>query len=117
MTVCPNCGEEHPNRARFCLSCGRRLDEAAPTEERKVVTVLFCDLVGFTARFDNADPEDVKAALRPFHAHIKREIELFGAPWTSSSATPPRESSARRSPGPAPVAEADVLLGRAGARA
>jgi class 3 adenylate cyclase/tetratricopeptide (TPR) repeat protein len=78
VKVCPNCGEEHPDRARFCLSCGRRLDEAAPTEERKVVTVLFCDLVGFTARSDNADPEDVKAALRPFHARIKREIELFG---------------------------------------
>jgi class 3 adenylate cyclase len=78
VKVCPNCGEEHPERARFCLSCGRRLDEAAPAEERKVVTVLFCDLVGFTARSDNADPEDVKAALRPFHARIKREIELFG---------------------------------------
>jgi hypothetical protein len=75
VKVCPNCGEEHRDRARFCLSCGRRLDEPAPTEERKVVTVLFCDLVGFTARSDNAD---VKAALRPFHARIKREIELFG---------------------------------------
>jgi class 3 adenylate cyclase len=42
------------------------------------VTVLSCDLVGFTARSDNANPEDVKAALRPFHARIKREIELFG---------------------------------------
>jgi class 3 adenylate cyclase/tetratricopeptide (TPR) repeat protein len=78
VKVCPSCGEEHPERARFCLSCGRRLDEAAPTEERKVVTVLFCDLVGFTARSDKADPEDVKDALRPFHARIKREIELFG---------------------------------------
>jgi class 3 adenylate cyclase/tetratricopeptide (TPR) repeat protein len=78
VKVCPNCGEEHPERARFCLSCGTRLGEAAPTEERKVVTVLFCDLVGFTARSDKADPEDVKDALRPFHARIKREIELFG---------------------------------------
>ena len=32
-------------------------------EERKVVTVLFCDLVGFTARSDRADPEDVGAIL------------------------------------------------------
>jgi class 3 adenylate cyclase len=78
VTVCPGCGEENPERARFCLGCGTRLDEAAPAEERKVVTLLFCDLVGFTARSDRADPEDVKAALRPFHARIKREIELFG---------------------------------------
>jgi class 3 adenylate cyclase/tetratricopeptide (TPR) repeat protein len=78
VKVCPDCGEENPERARFCLSCGNRLDEAAPAEERKVVTVLFCDLVGFTARSDRADPEDVKAALRPFHARIKREIEQFG---------------------------------------
>ena len=78
MKVCPGCGEENPERARFCLGCGNRLDEAAPAEERKVVTVLFCDLVGFTARSDRAGPEDVKAAPRPFHARIKREIELFG---------------------------------------
>jgi class 3 adenylate cyclase/tetratricopeptide (TPR) repeat protein len=78
VKVCPGCGEENPERARFCLACGTRLDEATPAEERKVVTVLFCDLVGFTARSDRADPEDVKAALRPFHARIKREIELFG---------------------------------------
>src|ERR687888_924409 len=48
------------------------------TEERKLVTVLFCDLVGFTARSDRADPEDVKATLRPFHTRIKREIEAYG---------------------------------------
>src|SRR5919198_2294641 len=48
------------------------------SEERKLVTVLFCDLVGFTARSDGADPEDVKATLRPFHARLKREIEAYG---------------------------------------
>ncbi|HEV3463989.1 MAG TPA: adenylate/guanylate cyclase domain-containing protein, partial [Actinomycetota bacterium] len=47
-------------------------------EERKVVTVLFCDLVGFTARSDQADPEDVSALLRPYHAMLRREIEGFG---------------------------------------
>jgi class 3 adenylate cyclase/tetratricopeptide (TPR) repeat protein len=46
--------------------------------ERKVVTVLFCDLVGFTARSDQADPEDVRAMLRPFHALTRRQIERFG---------------------------------------
>jgi class 3 adenylate cyclase len=47
-------------------------------EERKVVSVLFVDLVGFTARSDQADPEDVRAMLRPYHAAAKREIERFG---------------------------------------
>jgi class 3 adenylate cyclase len=47
-------------------------------EERRVVTVLFCDLVGFTARADRADPEDVRALLRPYHARLRREVERFG---------------------------------------
>ena len=80
VVSCPICGEENPGRAKFCLNCGRSLIESAggAVEERKVVTVLFCDLVGFTARSDKADPEDVKAALRPFHSLIKGEIEAFG---------------------------------------
>jgi class 3 adenylate cyclase/tetratricopeptide (TPR) repeat protein len=40
--------------------------------------VLFCDLVGFTARSDNADPEDVRARLVPYHGLLRREIERFG---------------------------------------
>jgi class 3 adenylate cyclase/tetratricopeptide (TPR) repeat protein len=40
--------------------------------------VLFCDLVGFTARSDQADPEDVGAMLRPYHVRLRREIERFG---------------------------------------
>ena len=43
-----------------------------------MVTVLFCDLAGFTARSDRADPEDVWALLRPYHARVRREIERFG---------------------------------------
>ena len=43
-----------------------------------MVTVLFCDLAGFTARSDRADPEDVWALLRPYHARLRREIERFG---------------------------------------
>jgi class 3 adenylate cyclase/tetratricopeptide (TPR) repeat protein len=46
--------------------------------ERKIVTILFCDLVGFTATFDLADPEDVQDALARYHARMLREIERFG---------------------------------------
>src|SRR6476619_7644095 len=47
-------------------------------EERKVVTVLFCDLVGFTSRSQDADPEDVAAVLRGYHGHVRSELERFG---------------------------------------
>ncbi len=49
-----------------------------PEEERKVVSVLFVDLVGFTDRADRADPEDIRATLHPYHARVKRETERFG---------------------------------------
>jgi DNA-binding SARP family transcriptional activator/class 3 adenylate cyclase len=52
--------------------------DEARGEERKVVSVLFCNLVGFTARSDLADPEDVRTALRPFHVVARREIERYG---------------------------------------
>ena len=47
-------------------------------EERKVVSVLFCDLVGFTASSDAADPEDVRSRIRPYHARLRQEIERYG---------------------------------------
>jgi class 3 adenylate cyclase/tetratricopeptide (TPR) repeat protein len=81
VASCPACGEENPERAKFCLECGAALDLAAPSaalEERKVVTVLFCDLVGFTAASESADPEDVRSRIRPYHARLRQEIERFG---------------------------------------
>jgi class 3 adenylate cyclase/tetratricopeptide (TPR) repeat protein len=80
MPLCPTCGQDNPAIARFCLNCGRALgSRRQPTaEERKVVTVLFCDLVGFTAISDNADPEDVRDTLRPYHERLRQEIERFG---------------------------------------
>jgi class 3 adenylate cyclase len=77
--VCPRCGEENPDRARFCLACGAPLEPAAPArEERKVVSVLFVDLVGFTAASESADPEDVRARLQAYHARAKAEVERYG---------------------------------------
>jgi class 3 adenylate cyclase/tetratricopeptide (TPR) repeat protein len=49
-----------------------------PRRERKVVTVLFADLVGFTARSESLDPEDVEAILRPYHARLREELEQRG---------------------------------------
>jgi class 3 adenylate cyclase len=47
-------------------------------EERKVVTVLFTDLVGFTSRAEELDPEDVRALLTPYYARLREQIEQRG---------------------------------------
>ena len=47
-------------------------------QERKVVTVLFCDLVGFTQQAEEMDPEDVASLLGPYHARVKSELERYG---------------------------------------
>ena len=79
MTVCPSCSEENAAGARFCSSCGAAVEAPAPRtrEERKVVTVLFADLVGFTARAEQLDPEDVRGLLGPYHAYLRGELERF----------------------------------------
>ncbi len=81
MATCPSCGKENPEGFQFCGFCTAPLIEFAPTtplEERKLVSVLFCDLVGFTAASEVADPEDVRARLKPYHARLREEIERFG---------------------------------------
>ena len=50
----------------------------AARRERKVVTVLFADLVGFTSRAESLDPEDVEAILRPYHQRLRDELERHG---------------------------------------
>jgi predicted ATPase/class 3 adenylate cyclase len=78
VSACRACGEKNPERARFCLACGTPLEKVLHAEERKVVSVLFVDLVGFTDRSDRADPEDVRATLRPYQARVKDEIDRLG---------------------------------------
>jgi class 3 adenylate cyclase/tetratricopeptide (TPR) repeat protein len=75
---CARCGEENPERARFCLACGASLEAEPAKQERKLVSVLFVDLVGFTGRADRSDPEDVSDMLQNYHAAAQRTIESFG---------------------------------------
>jgi class 3 adenylate cyclase/tetratricopeptide (TPR) repeat protein len=76
---CPSCGEANPPESRFCNSCGAKLEVSRGLrEERKLVSVLFVDLVGFTTRSDGADPEDVRDALQLYHADAKERIEHYG---------------------------------------
>jgi class 3 adenylate cyclase/tetratricopeptide (TPR) repeat protein len=80
MPVCTTCGQENPEGARFCNACAAPLTPQQPAarEERKVVTVFFADLVGFTGRAEQLDPEDVRAMLSPYYGRLRSEIERFG---------------------------------------
>src|SRR5256714_485899 len=51
---------------------------AEARRERKVVTVLFADLVGFTSRSEQLDPEDVADELGRYHAHVRQDLERYG---------------------------------------
>src|SRR6188472_1425821 len=90
MRLCAACGTENPEKARFCLECGTPLVDAAPPpptpgEERKVITAIFVDLVGSTARSEQLDPEDVKALVAPYHARVRAELERHGGTFEKFS--------------------------------
>src|SRR3954447_14667006 len=78
--ICSACGQENPDGFRFCGACAAPLatGEAGQREERKVVTALFCDLVGFTALSEPADPEDVDRMLAAYFELARERIERHG---------------------------------------
>jgi class 3 adenylate cyclase/tetratricopeptide (TPR) repeat protein len=80
MATCPSCTNENPEGQRFCGDCGIPLGTLARpvAEERRVVTIVFCDLVNFTARSEILDPEDVRAFLLPYYEVLTQESERHG---------------------------------------
>jgi len=79
MAACPRCGRENADDARFCNACGAELAVAErQRESRKVVTVLFCDLVGSTALGESADPEALRTRMRRYFADLRAIIERHG---------------------------------------
>lgn len=79
MIICGQCGTSSEG-AKFCPECGVALavSERPVAEERKVVTALFCDLVGFTSLSETADPEDVNTMLDAYSAMARSQIENHG---------------------------------------
>ena len=77
---CPVCAHENPEGQKFCGECGTPLGTPARpvAEERKIVTALFCDLVGFTAASESADPEDVDEMLANYFSIARKQIEAHG---------------------------------------
>ncbi|HEU5491782.1 MAG TPA: adenylate/guanylate cyclase domain-containing protein [Gaiellaceae bacterium] len=79
MPDCPSCGHENAADARFCSACGTALATADPArEQRKVVTVLFCDLVGSTALGESTDPEALRARMRRYFEDLRVILERHG---------------------------------------
>ena len=76
-TACPRCGAEVPNGARFCPSCGLSLG-AEPRSERRIVTVLFGDLTGFTEMSERLDAEEVKTIVDRAFEGLAEVVTLYG---------------------------------------
>ena len=86
---CPSCGAETVAGQAFCTDCGtalsatatptrRRPDERRRGEERRVVSVLFVDVVGWTSAAEQLDPEDLRAAQSDYFAAVRTVIEETG---------------------------------------
>jgi class 3 adenylate cyclase/tetratricopeptide (TPR) repeat protein len=81
VAVCPSCGKElPPGEFPFCPFCATPLRETAPAarEQRKTVTVLFCDVTGSTALGESTDPEALRALLARYFERMKQIVESHG---------------------------------------
>jgi class 3 adenylate cyclase len=80
MTACPACAAEIADDARFCSSCGRPVaaEGATGAAERRVVTVLFADIMGSTPLGEALDPEDLQDVLGSYAEAMRQEIEAEG---------------------------------------
>src|SRR5262245_59827904 len=77
--TCPSCGRGSPADAAFCSGCGTKLGpNTAERESRKVVTALFCDLVGSTSLAELHDPEVLRPLLVRYFAEAREAVEGHG---------------------------------------
>ena len=78
MPICARCGFESERAFRFCPECGAESADGFPHEQRKTVTVLFCDLAGSTALGETLDPERLRALLARYFERMKSIVEHHG---------------------------------------
>jgi class 3 adenylate cyclase/tetratricopeptide (TPR) repeat protein len=76
--ICTSCTAENREDARFCDSCGAPLAAAPARQQRKVVTVLFCDVTGSTALGESLDPEALRAVMTRYFEVARDAIERHG---------------------------------------
>src|SRR5829696_1212055 len=80
IRVCPKCGQENPERAKFCLACAAPLaDVVAPRrDQRKVVTIVFCDLTGSTSLGERLDSESLRQIMARYYQTMRQALEHHG---------------------------------------
>ncbi|MGZ4128753.1 MAG: AAA family ATPase [Actinomycetota bacterium] len=79
MQICPNCGEENPDRFRLCGFCGTPLTVEEKAESvRKTVTILFCDLKGSTPLGEKLDPESLREVLALYFNEMRSVLKRHG---------------------------------------
>ena len=79
MQTCVSCGRESEGDFRFCPYCAAPFESASPArEQRKTVTVLFCDVTGSTALGESTDPEALRALLARYFERMKEIVEAHG---------------------------------------
>ncbi|MEK7450006.1 MAG: tetratricopeptide repeat protein [Planctomycetota bacterium] len=87
---CFQCRTTNPFQAKFCLECGARLEEAVqkavslpqepsgPRSERRLATIFFTDLVGYTSLSERMDPEEVHAIINRIFSRFEQIIKKQG---------------------------------------
>jgi class 3 adenylate cyclase len=75
MLTCASCGEQNPERARFCLNCGASLASEQRRGARKVVTVVVCDVSGSTALGERLDPESLGRVMARYFERTRAVLE------------------------------------------
>jgi len=79
VRLCPNCGEENPEKFRLCGYCGAKLiQDDAPQAMRKLVSVVFCDLAGSTSLGETLDSESLRALMTRYFEEMRRVLEAHG---------------------------------------
>ena len=79
MALCASCGRETPDGFPRCANCGAPLDALPPArEQRKTVTVVFCDVTGSTQLGESTDPEALRALLARYFKRMKGIVEAHG---------------------------------------
>src|SRR5579872_1921578 len=86
--LCPGCGAAVAAGQKFCAQCGMPLTGTDPSrvsvprplppEERRLVTALFCDLVGFTPLAESLDPEEIRVIQARYFSAMSAQIERYG---------------------------------------
>lgn len=72
---CAKCGQANRANSLFCANCGNRL---RPYDERRIVTIIFGDIAGFTAMSEQLDPEEVKEISNACFKQLNEEVALYG---------------------------------------